>query len=93
MSGLFQCRLISPLSFPPLFALTYLSSAFSDNGIIRTLHVPIYLTKIKGSQVHCLDREVRARIMNVDVTEFRFKLALVNRKYDEVRTERVVIGG
>ncbi|XP_037070234.1 coatomer subunit alpha-like [Pollicipes pollicipes] len=55
-----------------------------DNGIIRTLHVPIYLTKIKGSQVHCLDREVRARIMNVDVTEFRFKLALVNRKYDEV---------
>ena len=58
--------------------------ARSDNGIIRTLHVPIYLTKIKGSQVHCLDREVRARIMNVDVTEFRFKLALVNRKYDEV---------
>ena len=46
--------------------------------------MPIYLTKIKGSQVHCLDRQVRARIMNVDVTEFRFKLALVNRKYDEV---------
>ena len=35
--------------------------------------------------VYCLDREVRPRIMNIDATEYKFKLALVNRKYDEVK--------
>ena len=32
----------------------------------------------------CLDREAKARVLNIDPTEYRFKLALVNRKYDEV---------
>ena len=31
-----------------------------------------------------LDRECQPRTMNVDVTEYKFKLALINRKYDEV---------
>jgi coatomer protein complex subunit alpha (xenin) len=56
----------------------------SDNGIIRTLDLPVYITKIKGNMIYCLDREVRPRIMNIDATEYKFKLALVNRKYDEV---------
>ena len=34
--------------------------------------------------VYCLDREERPRIMNIDSTEYKFKLALVNRRYDEV---------
>lgn len=34
--------------------------------------------------MYCLDREVRPRIMNIDSTEYKFKLALVERKYDEV---------
>merc|ERR1711970_562727 len=55
-----------------------------DHGIIRTLYVPIYITKVQGSKVFCLDREARPRILNIDPTEYRFKLALVNRKYDEV---------
>jgi coatomer protein complex subunit alpha (xenin) len=55
-----------------------------DHGIIRTLDLPVYITKIKGNTVYCLDREVRPRIMNIDSTEYKFKLALVNRKYDEV---------
>jgi len=55
-----------------------------DHGIIRTLDLPVYLTRIKGSQVFCLDREVKPRILNIDPTEYRFKLALVNRKYEEV---------
>ena len=57
---------------------------FSDHGIIRTLDLPVYITKIKGSTVYCLDREIRPRVMNIDATEYKFKLALVNRKYDEV---------
>ncbi|XP_040579551.1 coatomer subunit alpha isoform X3 [Lepeophtheirus salmonis] len=55
-----------------------------DHGIIRTLDLPIYLTRIKGSQVFCLDRECKPRILNIDPTEYKFKLALINRKYDEV---------
>ena len=55
-----------------------------DHGIIRTLDLPVYITKIKGNNVYCLDREVRPRIMTIDSTEYKFKLALINRKYDEV---------
>ncbi|CAF4874818.1 unnamed protein product, partial [Rotaria sp. Silwood2] len=54
-----------------------------DHGIIRTLDLPIYITKIKGNSVFCLDREVRTRLLNIDPTEYKFKLALINRKYDE----------
>ena len=55
-----------------------------DHGIIRTLDVPIYITRVKGSNVYCLDRECRPRVLGIDTTEFKFKLALVQRKYDEV---------
>ncbi|KAK3106032.1 hypothetical protein FSP39_011311 [Pinctada imbricata] len=55
-----------------------------DHGIIRTLDLPIYITRIKGNSVYCLDRESRPRILGIDPTEFKFKLALVNRKYEEV---------
>ncbi len=50
-----------------------------DHGIIRTLDLPVYLTRIKGNQVFCLDRDCKPRILNIDPTEYRFKLALVNR--------------
>jgi coatomer protein complex subunit alpha (xenin) len=63
-----------------------------DHGIIRTLDLPIYITKIKGNSVFCLDREVRARLLTIDPTEFKFKLALINRKYDEVSIDIVLHG-
>ncbi|KAK2489071.1 hypothetical protein MC885_011901 [Smutsia gigantea] len=55
-----------------------------DYGIIRTLDLPIYVTRVKGNNVYCLDRECRPRVLTIDPTEFKFKLALINRKYDEV---------
>ncbi|GLV43141.1 Coat Protein (coatomer) alpha [Carabus blaptoides fortunei] len=55
-----------------------------DHGIIRTLDLPIYITRVKGNHVFCLDRECRPRILNIDPTEFKFKLALINRKYEDV---------
>ncbi|XP_032833195.1 coatomer subunit alpha [Petromyzon marinus] len=55
-----------------------------DHGIIRTLDLPIYVTRVRGTSVYCLDRDSRPRVLTIDPTEFRFKLALVNRKYDEV---------
>ena len=64
--------------------LLFLSSPLSDHGIIRTLDLPIYITRIKGHSVYCLDREGRPRVLGIDATEFKFKMALVNRKYEEV---------
>lgn len=65
-----------------------------DSGIIRTLDLPIYVTRVKGNQVFCLDRQCGSRILNINPTEFKFKLALINRKYDEVlhmvRNDRLV---
>lgn len=55
-----------------------------DHGIIRTLDLPIYITRIKGSNIYCLDRECRTKVLSIDSTEYKFKLALINRKYDEV---------
>ncbi|CAL8124546.1 unnamed protein product [Orchesella dallaii] len=55
-----------------------------DNGILRTLQAPLYLTKVKNNQLIFLDREGKVRVLSVDPTEYRFKLALINRNYDEV---------
>ena len=62
----------------------FFSPIISDHGIIRTLDVPIYITMVRGNKVFCLDRNCKTRVLTVDSTEFRFKLALINRKYDEV---------
>lgn len=61
-----------------------LSPFFSDNGIIKTLDQPVYVTRVVGKTVFCLDREVKIRAIPFDPTEYKFKLALVKRNYDEV---------
>ncbi|XP_073963161.1 coatomer subunit alpha [Choristoneura fumiferana] len=69
-----------------------------DYGIIRTLDVPVYAVKVMaseaGARVVCLDRECRPKVLNIDPTEYRFKLALVTRQYDQVlhmvRTAKLV---
>ncbi|GAA5999111.1 coatomer subunit alpha [Rhodotorula paludigena] len=55
-----------------------------DNGIIRTLEQPVYLTRVRGKSVHVLTRDARPETIAIDPTEYRFKLALVRKNYDEV---------
>ncbi|XP_044765066.1 coatomer subunit alpha [Coccinella septempunctata] len=55
-----------------------------DHGIIRTLDLPIYITRVKGNHVFCLDRECKTRMLTIDPTEYKFKLALIHHKYEEV---------
>ncbi|KAG0944304.1 hypothetical protein G6F57_008410 [Rhizopus arrhizus] len=55
-----------------------------DNGIIRTLDQPVYLTRMKGKKLFALDREGKVREIAIDPTEYRFKLALVKKQYEEV---------
>lgn len=55
-----------------------------DSGIIKTLEQPVYLTRVRGKVVSALDRSAKPLNINIDPTEYRFKLALVQQKYDEV---------
>ena len=36
-----------------------------DSGIIRTLEVPVYITKVTGDVIHCLDRDGKNRQIKV----------------------------
>lgn len=76
-----RCRMGTGFS-PSIFLLSLFAS--SDNGIIRTLEQPVYLTRIKGKSIHCLDRSAKPRTIDMDPTEYRFKLALVKHNYDDV---------
>lgn len=55
-----------------------------DNGIIRTLDQPVYVSRVRGNQVYCLDREAKVRVITIDPTEYKFKLALCSQNYDTV---------
>jgi coatomer protein complex subunit alpha (xenin) len=55
-----------------------------DNGIVRTLDQTVYLVRVKASTVYCLDRNAKPKTLNIDPTEYRFKLALVKRNYEEM---------
>jgi coatomer protein complex subunit alpha (xenin) len=56
----------------------------SDHGVICTLDNPVYLPRVKGKTVHCLDRSARPRTITFDPTECRFKLALLKNNYEMV---------
>ncbi|KAK4486814.1 hypothetical protein RD792_006593 [Penstemon davidsonii] len=55
-----------------------------DSGIIKTLDVPVYITKIYGSTIFCLDRDGKNRPIIIDSTEYIFKLSLLRKRYDQV---------
>ncbi|CAL8577546.1 hypothetical protein XPA_003370 [Xanthoria parietina] len=55
-----------------------------DNGIVRTLDQTVYLTRVKARSVYCLDRSSKPKVLDIDPTEYRFKLALVKRNYEEM---------
>jgi coatomer protein complex subunit alpha (xenin) len=51
-----------------------------DTGTIRTLDNPLYAMRVVKDQLFCLDREARSRVVEIDTTEARFKLALANKR-------------
>jgi len=55
-----------------------------DSGIIRTLDVPVYITKVDKENLYCLDRECKTRKVKIEITEALFKLALQNHQYGDV---------
>lgn len=65
---------------PPIAEVSFRS----DHGVICTLDNPVYLTRVKGKTIHCLDRSARPRTITIDPTEYRFKLALMRNNYEEI---------
>ncbi|XAR61695.1 hypothetical protein NMG60_11016187 [Bertholletia excelsa] len=55
-----------------------------DSGIIKTLDVPVYITKIFRNTIFCLDRDGKNLAIIVDSTEYIFKLFLLRKRYDQV---------
>jgi coatomer subunit alpha len=55
-----------------------------DRGIVRGLESPVYVTKLQGNSLFCLDREGKMRTIEVDLIEALFKISLENKEYAEV---------
>lgn len=51
---------------------------------MRTLDQTVYLVRVKARSVYCLDRTSKPKVLEVDPTEYRFKLALIKRNYAEM---------
>lgn len=73
----------------PIFVYTTLNHVKyllpnGDRGLIRGLDAPVYVTKVHGNSLYCLDREGKMRIIEIDATEAMFKLALEQKDYGEV---------
>jgi coatomer protein complex subunit alpha (xenin) len=43
----------------------------------------VYVTKVVGNSLYCLDREGKMRTLDIDTTEALFKLALERKDYPE----------
>ncbi len=55
-----------------------------DRGTIKTLENTMYITKVSGSNCFCLNRKGEVECLTIDPTEYRFKKALINKKFNEV---------
>lgn len=55
-----------------------------DKGTIKTLDNTIYITKVNNSNCYCLNRKGEIELIKIDPTEYRFKKALINKKFNEV---------
>lgn len=59
-----------------------------DKGIIKTLQDPLYLIQVRRSHAYGLDREARPRVVSIDPTDFKFKMALI--KGDQKEMLRII---
>lgn len=55
-----------------------------DRGTIKTLENTLYITKVSGNSCYCLNRKGEVEAFTIDPTEYRFKKALINKKFNEV---------
>jgi len=56
-----------------------------DSGIIHSISNPIYITRVHRQQLYYIDREQQVNKQKLNCTEFLFKFALHQRKFDDVK--------
>ena len=56
----------------------------SETGIIRTIEEVLYPVEIVDEVLHALDRNVELRQIKLDMTECKFKQALISKRFPEV---------
>eukprot|EP01138_Halocafeteria_seosinensis_P013421 gb/GECG01013707.1/.p1 GENE.gb/GECG01013707.1/~~gb/GECG01013707.1/.p1 ORF type:complete len:1232 (+),score=158.46 gb/GECG01013707.1/:1-3696(+) len=64
--------------------IKYLIPSKNETGIIRTIEKILYPVEINDNTLHALDRTVELRQVKLDMTECRFKQALISKNYSEV---------
>lgn len=55
-----------------------------DLGIIKTLAATLYIARVLGTTVYCMNRQGQVETVEIDPTEYRFKKLLVNKQFGEV---------
>ena len=55
-----------------------------DAAVIRTLANVVYLIRVRGRTLTVLTRDGKVDSINIDPTEYRFKVALVRKEYKEM---------
>ena len=56
-----------------------------DSGIIRTLDVPVYIAKVFGDVIYCLDRDGKNR--QIQVCTDRNSSVILGQRLDDTRCE------
>lgn len=60
-----------------------------ESGVVRSLEEPVYLICLRGSVLHVFNRESALQKLEIDATEYLFKLSLENHRYhDAIRIIR-----
>eukprot|EP01027_Heterolobosea_sp_BB2_P024293 GEZU01036571.1.p1 GENE.GEZU01036571.1~~GEZU01036571.1.p1 ORF type:complete len:1205 (-),score=317.64 GEZU01036571.1:47-3661(-) len=66
-----------------------------DNGVIKTLDKLLYIVRVKSNAIHFLDRSGNVTLTYIDATEYKFKMALLQKRYDEIQqiaNKSVILG-
>ncbi|KAJ5882803.1 coatomer subunit alpha [Penicillium subrubescens] len=58
-----------------------LSTCGNDSGIVRAFDQHVYLVRVTGSNLYCLDCNAQPQILSINPAEYRFKLALVTKNH------------
>lgn len=56
-----------------------------DYGTIKTLELPIYIAHVENNNVTIIDREGVVKVVHIDATEYRFKLALSQGRTGDIK--------
>ena len=70
------------LLYSTLSQIKYLLPS-GENGIVRSLDEPVYLVCLRGSTLYVFNRESAIIKIEIDATEYLFKLSLENHRYHD----------